>query len=111
MTIPCWKTPEGVWEPIRDDPLIISKDGKVQASLSTIMSTSWTWEERHAFGVYEMKSAPDAPEGYRAISEFFDFDPADNRVNRGFVLERIESKDVTTGRPQTANRRGRRGTV
>jgi hypothetical protein len=50
------------FEPISGNPTLTSLDGERRAPLSVIMHSSWSEEDREAFGIYVVDE-PEVPEG------------------------------------------------
>ena len=62
------ETKPGVFDPVAGNPTLISLDGKVKAPLLTILSPSWTPEERAQFGIHVVEQ-PTVPEGKEAVGQ------------------------------------------
>lgn len=96
--IPAWKNPDTeMWEPIRDNPTILSLDGEFRAPLATIMAESWTWNDRAKFGVFDLDyTSP--PDGYAVVSTDYIFDEVANLVRERHAVEPITQVDIPIGR-------------
>lgn len=96
--IPCWRNPKtDVWEPIRNNPTITRLDGAVRAPLATICSPTWTWKERWAFGVYNLRYAS-PPLGYHVVATNYIFDESTNEVVESHEIERTLPVEIRTDR-------------
>jgi hypothetical protein len=80
--------PDGSFQPIAGNPVLLSLDGNVRAPLRVILHESWTAEERAAFGVYLAKPVT-VPDGKVAIGS-----PTYQRSKDGTVIEVNDLADV-----------------
>lgn len=60
------------FERLNGNPTLTSLDGEIRAPLRTILHESWTEQDRAAFGIYMVDTAP--PEGQRWTGAFEDDD-------------------------------------
>lgn len=78
--------------PLAGNPMLLSLDGQVRAPLATILSASWSAQDRAAFGVYlvERFQAPDGKKATGAVRY---------ELAGGVVREAYDVVDAETPQP------------